>query len=205
MQGFFSAVSPNSYMSTAWSSPWARVVEPSPEQHASRRQPIDMSNIPCMLLTCTWGRLKSRTHELHPGDTPELNRFRMDMEDAVILLRRSAKTRLVKRPGAPKRIRAVGGRAPKRRKISQAQDKTKGRSERYQKDNLMILTIDLVINLGEEMLIVFLDLAGAFDSCSWRALDRALKKAGASAISQYPQIQSQDSLTGWNTYYRTKT
>ena len=33
-------------MSTAWSSPGARAVEPSPEQHASRRQPIDMSSIP---------------------------------------------------------------------------------------------------------------------------------------------------------------
>ena len=38
--GYFSTVSPNSYMSIAWSSPGPRVVEPSPEQHASRRQPI---------------------------------------------------------------------------------------------------------------------------------------------------------------------
>ena len=49
LRAYYNRVSPNSYMSTAWSSPGARAVEPSPEQHASRRQPIDMSSIPRML------------------------------------------------------------------------------------------------------------------------------------------------------------
>ena len=45
---------------------------------------------------------------------------------------------------------------------------------------ILLLTIDLMINLGIEMIVLFLDLAGAFDTCSWRALDRALAKANAS-------------------------
>ena len=44
--------------------------------------------------------------------------------------------------------------------------------------------MQLGIHVGLEMIVVFLDLAGAFDSCSWRALDRALKKAGASVKSR---------------------
>ena len=117
----------NSYMSTAWSSPGARAIEPSPEQSASRRQPIDISTIPRMLLACSRTRLKCRTKELHPGDTPELQRYRQDMEDAVILLRRNTAARKSERPGAPKRIQAVGGREQaKRRKLqAQAQDPTK--------------------------------------------------------------------------------
>ena len=100
----------NSYMSTAWSSPGARaIIEPSPEQSAARRQPIDISTTPRMLLACSRTRLKCRTKDLHPGDTPELQRYRQDMEDAVILLRRNTAARKSERPGAPKRIQAVGG------------------------------------------------------------------------------------------------
>ena len=69
LRAYYNRVSPNSYMSTAWSSPGARAVEPSPEQHASRRQPIDMSSIPSMLLTCTSTQLPNRIKALHPGDT----------------------------------------------------------------------------------------------------------------------------------------
>ena len=43
---------------------------------------------------------------------------------------------------------------------------------------ILLLTIDLMINLGIEMIVVFLDLAGAFDTCSssWRALDIKRRK-----------------------------
>ena len=118
VQDFFNTVSPSSYMSNAWSSPGAHAIEPSPEQHASCRQPIDMRSIPNMLLSCTRSQLPSRIQALHPGGTPELQRYRKDMEDAVILLRRNRAGRKATRPGAPKRIQALhsGTKHGKRKK-----------------------------------------------------------------------------------------
>ena len=149
VQDFFTTVSPSSYMSNAWSSPGAHAVEPSPEQHASCRQPIDMRSIPNMLLSCTRSQLPDRIQALHPGGTPELQRYRKDMEDAVILLRRNRAGRKAERPGTrgPKRIQALhsgtkrgkrkkalpGPGAPKRIRVA------KGRSERYDKVHLMKL------------------------------------------------------------------
>ena len=115
LQAYYNRVSPNSYMSTAWSSPRARAVEPSPEQHASRRQPIDMSSISRALLTCTPTQLPNRIRALHPGDTPEVQRYRRDMKDAVILLRGNAAGRKKARPGL-KRLQQFYGRGPKRQK-----------------------------------------------------------------------------------------
>ena len=75
LHGFFNTVSPSTYMSNVWSSPGTRAVEPSPKQHATRRQPIDMSNIPRMLLDCTRAQITSRIEGLHPRETPELQRY----------------------------------------------------------------------------------------------------------------------------------
>ena len=124
LRAYYNRVSPNSYMSTAWSSPGARAVEPSPEQHASRRQPIDMSSIPRMLLSCTSAQLPYRIKALHPGNAPEVQRYRRDMEDAVILLRRNAADRKKARPGL-KRLQQFHGNGPKRQKHAAPKDPAK--------------------------------------------------------------------------------
>ena len=46
------------------------------------------------------------------------------------------------------------------------------------------MIMDRMIELKQDIVLVFIDLAAAFDTCSWRALDVALKEAKASAKSR---------------------
>ena len=48
----------------------------------------------------------------------------------------------------------------------------------------LLLGMTYLKEMGYEVMLLFLDLEGAFDKCSWRGIDTAMDAAGASAKSR---------------------